>query len=788
MTTLETELLAPAGSPEALDAAIGEGADAVYLGLKDFNARMRSANFTYSQFEGALRSLHRMGRKLYVTVNTVFEQREADRVYQLLKYLAALGPDGILVQDFGIVKMVQDNFPSLKLHASTQMNVASARGVNLLSRNGFSRAVLARELSLDEIRNIRANTNMELEIFVHGALCMSVSGLCLFSSYLGGKSANRGMCTQACRRFYTSHSGKGPEDTGEENGGYYFSPADMELIEKIPDLVTAGINSFKIEGRMKSAEYVGTVVSAYRLVMDNLDSGEESLNRAIADARLILKNDFARSKTMYLIDESGNTGIDWLNPKQNGGTGIPGNTGIDWLNPKQSGGTGIPLGKLLRVKARGEEPLGLIRPAGPDPEDSPEAIRPRSAPSWTIAPAAGDSVRLHKADDSDRVSRKLTFVDTEPDGGIWISIPEGFGPGDSVYLIQTKAMTRRYTPVIPRRLEDFKRTPGRDKAPLPLTEFQRPLESRKPPAGFQRSKTAAPERNPRGSGRNKDTALAPGFYAAVSRIEDLYVLQSSRPVKAILPYSRKLVHQLLGSRSQALPFPARDIILSLDPFFPQAGEAELADAIPALMEKGFAAFIVNNPGHFSLFRITGETKSGQDKTVLIAGPWLYTFNIWAWDFIARCGAEYCVSPFENNRQNLERTFFRAEPSAGRRQDLRSRVFITIFSRPSLFRIRRDLGKFYGFENFTGSKDEAFRLVSGPEGTQVYPWEPFSIVDKTPFLREAGFSRFILDFSSGPLKKAEYRDIMEAADRAAPLPGTNRFNWKNGFFRNENPAQ
>ena len=131
----KVELLAPAGSPEALDAAIGEGADAVYLGLKEFNARMRSANFTYSQFEGTIRSLHRLGRKVYVTVNTVFEQREADRVFQLLKYLAGLGPDGIMVQDFGIATLARENFPSLKLFASTQMNVASARGANLLSKN-----------------------------------------------------------------------------------------------------------------------------------------------------------------------------------------------------------------------------------------------------------------------------------------------------------------------------------------------------------------------------------------------------------------------------------------------------------------------------------------------------------------------------------------------------------------------------------------------------------------------------------------------------------------------------
>ena len=741
MTTTTAELLAPAGSPEALDAAIGEGADAVYLGLKDFNARMRSANFTYSQFEGALRALHRMGRKIYVTVNTVFEQREADRVYQLLKYLAGLGPDGILVQDFGIIKMVRDNFPSLKLHASTQMNIASARAVNLLSRHGFSRVVLARELSLDEIRDIRANTNMELEVFIHGALCISVSGLCLFSSYLGGKSANRGMCTQACRRYYTVYGSGDFGNSGDEGGGYYFSPSDIELIEQIPDLAEAGVNSFKIEGRMKSAEYVGTVVSAYRLVMDNLEAGEAGLKRAITDARLILKNDFARAKTVYLINDERNTQIDWLNPKQNGGTGILGNTRIDWLNPKQNGGTGIPLGKLLRTRGRGEKFQGFIG-------------------EGTIALSAGDSIRLHKADDSDRVSHKLFSVEKGQDNGSWISIPEGFGSGDAVYLIQTKAMTRRYVPVIPRKLDDFKRLPGRDKAPFPELTVTKGIR------------------------RKTQTNFPEGFYAMVSRIEDLYILQSSRPVKVILPYNRKLAREFLSGGNKGIPFSARDMILFLDPFFPQGRDRELGEDIPALVEEGYTRFVVNNPGHFSLFRKEAGTNKDKKTITLIAGPWLYAFNGWAWDFISNLGAEYCISPLENNRQNIERSF----PLHGRRSDQRSEVFITIYARPSLFRIRQDLRSCYGFKNFSGSRDEDFILSAREEGTLVHPRRPFSIVDKIPFLREAGFSRFILDFSSGPLKKAEYRDIMEAVNRAAPLPDCSRFNWKNGFYRSESPSK
>jgi putative protease len=718
----------------------------VYLGLKTFNARMRSSNFAYSQFEGALRVLHRMGRKVYVTVNTVFEQREADRLYQLLKYLSGLGPDGIVVQDFGIITMARDNFPSLKLHASTQMNIASARGVNLLSRYGFSRVVLARELSLGEIREIRGNTNMELEVFVHGALCMSVSGLCLFSSYLGGKSANRGMCTQACRRYYYT-------EEGSSKGGYYFSPADLQLIEKIPDMVTAGVNSFKIEGRMKSADYVGTVVSAYRRVIDSLDSGEEGIRRAVQEAGEILRSDFARAKTVFLFNG--------LPAGSAAGAGAPA-PGFEWLNPEQDGGTGIPLGKLLRVKGGAEERRGLIA-AGP------------------VLPAAGDSIRLHKADDSDRVSHKLRFVEAAEPGaaGRWLSIPEGFEPGDAVYLIQTRAMSKRYPHVVPYKLDGFKRSPGGDKAPLPDLPRQKndPVPEGKRPEGKRAGKKP---------GGARPGFLPEGLYPMVSRIEDLYILQAGRPSRVILNYSFSLASRLLGTQKQPLPFSPGEIILSLDPFFPQSQDSRLAGDIPALMDRGYYQFIVNNPGHFSFFRNDSET-------LLIAGPWLYMFNRWAAVFLNDNGAEYFVSPLENNRQNLEKTI-PAGAVSGRRKRAeapvrgspfegpRSRVFLTVYSRPSLFRIRAGLGGVYGFGSFSGGKDESFHLAPSPEASLVFPEKPFSIVDKIPFLREAGFGRFILDLSSSPLKKALWRDIKEAAENASHLAGTVRFNWKDGFFQ------
>ncbi|MDR0602221.1 MAG: U32 family peptidase [Treponema sp.] len=693
---MSIELVAPAGSPEALDAAVGEGADAVYLGLKTFNARMRSVNFDYARFEGALKALRRMGRRLYVTVNTVFEQREADRMYQLLKYLAALGPDGIIVQDFGTVAMVRECFPSLKLHASTQMNIASARGTNMLSKYGVSRVVLARELSLEEICALRAATNMELEVFVHGALCVSVSGLCLFSSYLGGKSANRGMCTQACRRLYRH----------DDREGYYFSPADLQLLERLPDLAAAGVNALKIEGRMKGAEYAGAVVSAYRLVLDALSegAGEDRVRESMKTAREILRGDFARVKTVFYFD----------------GEKTPPDS---WLDPDRGGGTGIPLGKIIRVEGSGEERRGLLA-AGPD------------------LPVAGDSVRFHRADDTERKSRRVGFAKDDKDGR-WISIPQGFAPGDSVYLIRKRP--GRYAKIIPGGLENFRRRPGRDKAP----------ELRLPPG----EKGIFPE----------------GLYAAVSRVEDLYPLQAYRPVRVILGYNRKTAARLLDGKP--LPFRPDDLVIALDPFFPEAMNGPLAAEMRQLMDMGYRRFVVNNPGHFSLFREkrpAADRAAAADGPVLVAGPYLYVFNRWASSLVSSFGADYFVSPLENNRQNLEKTV--EHPS-------RSRAFVTVFAFPALFRMRTDPGGMYDFDYFTDGRGEGFRLVHA-DGAMVYPAKPFSIVDKIPFLEKAGFRRFIADFSGPPLKKKDLKTIMEAIKNAAPLPGTVRFNWKDGFHSEE----
>jgi putative protease len=318
-------------------------------------------------------------------------------------------------------------------------------------------------------------------------------------------------------------------------------------------------------------------------------------------------------------------------------------------------------------------------------------------------------------------------------------------------------MSKHYPPVISGPVS--RRLPGRDMAP---------------------EKALAPQ-NRKNAGAG--LLLPEGFYVAVPRVEDLYMLQSSRPIRVLLNLNRRNAAKLLGrgkQKKEVLPFNKGEIILRLDPYFPQGDEDFLRETIRALLGEGYRQFMVNNPGHFSLFR--GDGAGGRAGSLgLIAGPYLYTFNRWAASFVSSLGADYLVSPLENNRQNLEKTIDGA---------YRHRVFVTVFAWPPLFRIRADLGKLYNFGSFSDSQDEEFRLVSGEEGAMVYPWRPFSIVDKIPFLREAGFSRFILDLcgspgTSGPsLKKVQYRDLMKSAQNALPIPGASRFNWKDGFYKQD----
>ena len=256
---MEVELLAPAGSWEAMEGAIGAGADAVYAGGALFGARAYAENFSVDELCRAIDHVHIRKRKLYLTVNTLLKNREiSERLDEYLLPMYRQGLDGVIVQDLGVFSHIRERFPDLPLHASTQMAVTGVSGAKMLEEAGASRIVAARELSLGELRQIREGTSLEIEIFIHGALCYSYSGRCLFSSMLGGRSGNRGRCAQPCRLPYQAGGRR----------GCLLSPKDICTLELLPQIIEAGVSSLKIEGRMKQPGYVAGVVSVYRKYLD----------------------------------------------------------------------------------------------------------------------------------------------------------------------------------------------------------------------------------------------------------------------------------------------------------------------------------------------------------------------------------------------------------------------------------------------------------------------------------------------------------------------------------------
>ena len=289
-TIANVELLAPAGSLEKMKYAIHYGADAVYAGVPDFSLRARINDFTFKTLKNGIEYAHKRGVKFYITLNIYAHNQHFEKLEKHLKKLQRIDIDGIILSDPGILAMVKEYLPEVEIHLSTQANATNWRAVKFWAQQGIKRIILAREVSLKEIKEIHQKVpDVELEYFVHGAMCMSYSGRCILSKWMSGRSANLGDCSQPCRWAYNKiedkkiklpnkkmtvedHQGEFEIDLEEDDQGtYFFNSKDLNLLEYLKDLIDAGVRSFKIEGRNKSVYYLATVIRAYRKVLDNLE-------------------------------------------------------------------------------------------------------------------------------------------------------------------------------------------------------------------------------------------------------------------------------------------------------------------------------------------------------------------------------------------------------------------------------------------------------------------------------------------------------------------------------------
>ena len=376
------EVLAPAGTYECFRAAINAGADAVYLGGSMFGARAFAGNFEEAELIKAIRTAHLYGRKVYLTVNTLLRNDELEKLVQYVKPYYEEGLDAVIVQDYGVFAVLREAFPGLDLHASTQMTITGKYGAQLLKDMGAARVVPARELSAKEIRDIYDNVDVEIESFVHGALCYCYSGQCLLSSMIGGRSGNRGRCAQPCRLTYSANG------ISEK---YLLSPKDMCTIEAVPDILDAGVYSLKIEGRMKSPEYVAGVSYAYRKYVDMyLEKGRDGYRVEERDIRQLMdlynRGGFCKGyyyaqndKAMMTFDRPNHQGTVIGNIKNgelilsqevNPGDVLEFPDGSEYTTPtgKKSGRLALPKGVLKNPKngaavyrTRNNELLGQLR-------------------------------------------------------------------------------------------------------------------------------------------------------------------------------------------------------------------------------------------------------------------------------------------------------------------------------------------------------------------------------------------------------------------------------------------
>ncbi len=367
------ELLAPAGTMAAFTAAVRAGADAVYIGAPRLNARNLAHHFSLEEIAAMIDYGHEAGVKVYLAMNSLMKEEELPRTVELLALLENLSPDALIIQDIGLCRLIRRYFPCLKIHASTLMGAHNSLAVRQFGEMGFSRVVLAREMTLAEIKQIHAANPVELEVFVHGALCFSYSGLCLFSSYCGGKSGLRGRCVQPCRRRYTwTGSGKG------RRSGYFFSMNDLDALELVPQIVQAGVVSLKIEGRMRSSHYVSSVVKAYRIIIEQGIS-RETISRA-------------RKLVAQAMGRTGCSGYFFHGQPD------------EIISAYHSGNIGLFLGKLTRIK-NGWGAIILK-----------ESLQ------------CGDRLRLHQEKSGERISLTLKKIRVQG------NLRQNAGPGESISI------------------------------------------------------------------------------------------------------------------------------------------------------------------------------------------------------------------------------------------------------------------------------------------------------------------------------------------------------------------
>jgi putative protease len=537
------ELLAPAGTLEVFETAVAAGADAVYIGAPFFNARELARHFTMAEVAAMIDHGHRHRVKVFLAMNSLVKEDELPQAVESLARLEPLEPDGLIIQDLGLFYLLKKYFPRFRLHASTLMAAHNLPAVAKLAELGFRRVVLPRELTLAEIAAIRAETEVELEVFVHGAMCFSYSGLCLFSSFQGGRSGLRGRCVQPCRRRYT-WQGKGRKPGAS---GYFFSMNDLQGLELLADLRRAGVDSLKIEGRMRNAAYVGNVVKAYRLVLDQ--PGDPAATR---EALTLLARAMGRQPSRGYF---------------------PGPRPQDVLAPRYSGNVGKFLGKIRSV--RGKEATLVLQ----------------------AEVSQGDRLRLHQEESGERQAftlkefrvGKRQMEKARAGDTVHLTLPGAVRVGDTLFQVDLAGRRSSRTSIRP---EKFAGRGGGDKVAGRVRRLLANL--------FEGGKDEIPGRRAKPAGRSG--GRRPSALPLWVMSEEPAMLRQSFPVTidrfVLLLSPESLVH---FGRSKLPPQTVRRLVWALPPLIDQERLADYRRLIDTLIDQGFRDWQVAHPGQLGFF-------------------------------------------------------------------------------------------------------------------------------------------------------------------------------------------
>ncbi len=782
------ELLAPAGSLETFFAAMEKGADSVYAGLKEFSARAKAKNFTIQQMERMTAYAHSLGRRLFVTVNTLIKENELPHLVETLASLEAMGVDGIIVQDLAVARLARRHFPGLNLHASTQMTIHNSPGVRQLAELGFKRVVVARELHIDEIRAIVSASPIGVECFIHGALCFSFSGQCYISSFLGGHSGNRGRCTQPCRRQYRYR--------GKE--GYYFSTNDFSSIDMLPQLVEAGVAAFKIEGRMKSAEYVANVVSAYRMA---LDAPAGSWDAALAEAKDLIKLSLGRAPTRGFL--ASHTPTDIATPALRGATGrflgevrkVQGERILFETRDR------LHVGDRLRVQPKsdmagraftikeiylGKEQVKNVRErslvAIPAPfrfQAGDAVFKVSSETAFTMSESAClkrlEGVKPEKlpCDLTMRLSGEVLRITAEALGRkVEAEFPMGplapASTADMEEVLRGKFDRTGETPFTLRSLS----APGFPAVLIPAArlkevrrEFYRMLEGKvMAEAGKRRQQAVAralAELAGKGEARQ---ATRRELTVRIDHLRDFHLLHQEGVDAISLPVSRANLHQLpLFVRK----LKGREVqVLWRLPFI--IFEAELPfyrEALGVIAGYGFRRFEAANLGHFPLLREVAPSVAPEVSTDYR----LFSLNTQALISWRELGASAATLYIEDDAENMAE-LLRADVPIGRRVAVYCGV-PAITSKIAIKGVKSDAP-------LVSDRGDAYRVTVKDGLSVVTPERRFSLTAYRGKLQEIGCGSFVIDLTCAP--RDEWPRILDAFARGKELPGTSEFNFVMGL--------